>query len=47
METLGKASPSYSTVKKGQPNLRVGEGAMRMLDSLAAPKMPPLMKMSR
>ena len=48
METLGKESPSYSTVKKiGQQSLRVGERALRMMDGLAAPKVPPLTKMSR
>ena len=44
METLGKESPD-STMKNGQQ--RWGETAMRMMDGLAAPKMPPLMKMSR
>ena len=47
METLGKESPSYSTVKNGQQSLRGRERALRMMDSLAAPKMPQLMKMSR
>ena len=46
MESLGKESP-YSTVKKGQQSLRGGERALRMMDGLAAPKMSPLMKMSR
>ena len=46
-ETLGKESSSYITVKKnGQQSLRWGERALRMMDGLAAPKMPPLMKMS-
>ena len=46
METPGKTSP-YSTVKNGQQSLR-GEGrALRMMDGLAAPKMPLMMKMSR
>ena len=43
IETLGKES-HYSTVKNGQQ--RGGERALRMIDGLAAPKMPPLMKMS-
>ena len=47
MGTLGKESPSYSTVKNGQQSLRGRERALRMMDGLAAPKMPPLMKMSR
>ena len=40
IEPLGKESP-YSTVKKGQQKLRGGERALRMMDGLAAPKMPP------
>ena len=40
METLGKQSPSYIAQ-------RGGERALRTMDGLAAPKMPPLMKMSR
>ena len=47
METLGKKSTSYSTVNIGQQSLKGGERALRMMDGLAAPKMPPLMKMSR
>ena len=47
MDALGKESPSYCTVKNGQQSLRGGERALRMVDGLAAPKMPPLMKMSR
>ena len=48
METLGKESPSYRTVQKNwQQSLRGRERALRMMDSLAIPKMPPLMKMSR
>ena len=48
METLGKESPTYSTVKNGQQNLG-GERAraLGMVDGLAAPKMPSLMKISR
>ena len=38
---------SNSTVEKGQQSLRGGERALRKMDSLATPKMPPLMKMSR
>ena len=44
---LGKESLSYSTVQNGQQSLRRGERALRMMDSLAAPKMSPLMKMPR
>ena len=47
METLGKESPSYSTVITGQQSLTWGERVLRMMDGLATPKMPPLMKMSR
>ena len=42
MKTLGKESPSYSTV-----SLRGEERALWMMDGLAAPKIPPLMKMPR
>ena len=45
METVGKESPSYSTVKNGQKSLKGGERALRMMVGLAAPKMPPLMTM--
>ena len=44
METLGTESPSYSTVKNGQQSLREGERALMMMDGLAAPKIPQLMK---
>ena len=44
MENLWKESPYYSTVKNGQQSLRGGERALRMMDGLATPKMPPLMK---
>ena len=47
METIGKVSSSCNTVKNGQQRLRGGESALRMMDSLAAPKMPPLIEMSR
>ena len=48
MVTIGKESPSYSTViKNGQRSLRGGERALRMKDDLAAPKMSSLMKLSR
>ena len=44
METLGKVSPSYNTVKKWTAEFKRGrERALRMMDSLAATKM----KMSR
>ena len=46
METLGKESPSYSTVKKWAAEFKKGR-VLRGMDGLAAPKMPPLMKMSR
>ena len=46
METLGKESP-YSTVKKMTAEFKRGEErALKTMDGLAAPKMPPLMKMS-
>ena len=45
METLGK-SLLIAQWKSGQQSLRGGEIALRMMDGLAAPKMPPLMKMS-
>ena len=45
METFGKESPSYRTVKDWC--LRGEERALRMMDALAVPKMPALMKMSR
>ena len=41
METLGKESPSYNTVKNGQQQRTLG-----LMDDLAAQKMLPLMKMS-
>ena len=47
METLGKESPSYSTVKQWAEELKRGERALRRMDGLAAQKMPPLMKLSR
>ena len=47
METLGKESPFYSTVKKWAAEFkREKERVLRMMDSLAAPKMPRLLKMS-
>ena len=39
METLGKVSLSYSTVINGQQSYRGGERALRMMGSLATPKM--------
>ena len=45
METFGKGSP-YSTVKKWAAEFKRGR-VLRMMDGLVAPKMPPLMKMSR
>ena len=48
MESLGKESPSYSTVTKWAAEFKRGrKRALMMKDGLAAPKMPPLMKMSR
>ena len=46
MKTLGNESP-YSTVKNGLQNLSVGKRALKMMQGLAAPKIPPLMKMWR
>ena len=46
METLRKEYPSYSTSKNGQKSLKGGETVLMMMDGLAAPKMPLLMKMS-
>ena len=37
MQTFGKESPSYSTVKKWAAVLRGGEKALRMMNGLAAP----------
>ena len=46
IQTLGKESPSYSTVKKLAAEFKRGrERAFRMMNGLAAPKMP-LMKMT-
>ena len=45
METLWNESP-YITVKKWAAEFKRGERALRMMDALAAPMMPPLMKMS-
>ena len=45
IENLGKES-TYSIVKNGQQRGRGGVGALRMMNGLAAPKMPTLMKMS-
>ena len=50
METFGKESPSYSTVKKWAAEFKWGGGggrALRMMDGLAVPKMPPLLKSPR
>ena len=43
MKTLGNESPSDSTMKNGLQNL--SERALMMIQALAAPKMPLLMKM--
>ena len=41
-------TPFYSTLSmNGQQSLRGGEKALRMMDGLAAPKMPLLMNMLR
>ena len=45
MESLVKES-SYSTVTKWAAEFK-GERALTMMGGLAAPKMPPLMKLSR
>ena len=47
MKTLGKESHAYSTVKNEQQSLKGGVRALRMMDGLAGPRMPPLMKTSR
>ena len=44
---LWKEPPSYSTVKKWAAEFKTGERAFEMIYGLAAPKMPPLRKMSR
>ena len=46
-ETLGKESLFIAQLKNGQQSLKGGDRALRMMDGLAAPKMPPLMQMSR
>ena len=43
MQTLGKESPSYSTVKKKWAAEFKRERALRMIYGQAAPKMPPVM----
>ena len=45
METLGKESPSYSTVKKCTAEFR--RGRQKMMNSLGTPKRLPQMKMLR
>ena len=47
METFGKESPTYSTVKNREAEFKRGERALRMMYGLAAQKMTPLMKMPR
>ena len=49
VEILGKESPTYSTaIKMGCIVFKRGEEkVLRMMGGLVAPKMPPLMKMSR
>ena len=42
IESLGKVSS-----KNRQQSLRAGESALRMMDGLAAPKMPRMMKISK
>ena len=44
MKTLGNESP-YSTVRKWAAEFKRGERALMMIQGLAAPKMPPLIKM--
>ena len=47
VEILGYVSPSYSKVKNRQHSLGGVEKMLKMMDGLAAPKMPPLMKIPR
>ena len=49
METPEKESHSYTTVKQWAAEFNRGENlrVLKIMDGLAAPKMPPLMKMSR
>jgi transposase len=44
MDTLGKESPSYSTVNNGLLNLR---GAGRALEMMSGQKRPPTMKLQK
>ena len=44
MKTIGVEPPSYSKLKNRQQSLRVGVRAWRVMDGLAAPKMPHLIK---
>ena len=46
VETLGKNLLLITQWKIGSRSLRGVERALRMMDGLDAPKMPPLMKMS-
>ena len=49
IETFRRESPFYSSVKKKRAAVlkKMRERELSMMDGLAAPKMPPLMKMSR
>jgi hypothetical protein len=45
MDTDGKESPSFSTVKKGLLNLRGAGRALEMKNGLSGQKRPPTMKL--
>jgi hypothetical protein len=47
MNTLGKESPSYSTLKNGLLNLKGTERALEMMSSLGGQKRPPTMNLPK
>jgi hypothetical protein len=47
IDTLGKESISYSTVKKGLLNLRGAGRALEMMSGVGCQKRPPTMKMPK